>query len=142
MSSGGNRSKPVAVSASDVRLQLVAGQLLANEPVVWQIVVERSDHVVAIPIRILTQAVFLETFALAVPHDVEPMLCPPFAIRGEASKPIDNFRIGVRRSIRKKRRLLGDVGGKPVRSNVTRRAAPISLPGSLVESWRIPASGR
>ena len=69
--------------------QRVAGQLLANELVVRQVVGERAEHVVAEPPRVRPVAVGLETVGLGEADHVEPMPAPPLAVARIRQHPID-----------------------------------------------------
>ncbi len=105
-----------------VGLELVAGQLLADEPVVGQVVVEGADHVVAILVGVGAEAVLLEAFGFAVADDVEPVLGPAFAVAGRGEQAVDDFDVGVGRIDRRETRPARPaLAGRPVRSKVTRR---------------------
>ena len=73
-----------------VRLQFVAGQLLAQEAIVGQIVVEGADDVIAVAIGVGPQLVELEALRLGVAHHVEPVLRPALAEVRRAEQTIDH----------------------------------------------------
>ena len=96
ISSGYSRIRPVAIKASGLlRLQFVAGQLLADEAIVRQIVVEGSNDVVAVSMGIGAQAVFFEAFGFAVAHQIEPVLCPTLAVARRGQQTVDHFGVGI-----------------------------------------------
>ena len=81
MSSGYSRMKPVAISASGLsRFQFVAGQLLANETIVGQIVVVGLNDIIAVTMGVGAQIIFFETLGFAVAHQIEPVLGLMFAV--------------------------------------------------------------
>ena len=88
-----------------VRLELVAGELLADEAVVGQVVVEGANHVVAIPVGVGAEAVFLEAFGFAVADDVEPVLRPAFAVARRGEQAVDDFDVGIGGASRRGTRL-------------------------------------
>src|ERR1700733_14350426 len=77
----------------------VAGQLFLNETVVWRVVVESADHIVAITPGIGAEVVVLEAFGLGEAHDVQPVVAPVLAIMLAREKTVDNCFPGFRRSV-------------------------------------------
>ncbi len=69
--------------------QLVAGQLLDHETIVWLVVVERRDHLVAIAPGARLQRVALIAVRLGEPHQVEPVAGPALAIVRAGQQMID-----------------------------------------------------
>ncbi len=86
-----------------VRAERVAGQLFADEFVIGQISVERTDHVVAVRPRVGARLIHFEPVALRKAHDVQPMPRPAFAISRRGEKFVDEPLDGVRRRIRHER---------------------------------------
>ncbi len=89
-----------------VGFQFVAGQLLADETVVGQIVVEGADYIIAILVGIGTEIVFFEAFGFAVADQIEPVLSPVFAVARRGQQAIDHFDVSVGRLIGEKVGLL------------------------------------
>ena len=90
-----------------VRLELVAGELLADKLVVRQVAVEGADDVVAVFVSVGTETVLFVTFSFAVADDVEPMLCPALAVARRSEQAVDDFDVGVRGGVGEERGLLG-----------------------------------
>ncbi len=81
----------------------IAGELLGYELVVWLIVVERTNDIVAI--RLVAAGVRnageIDPSG-NIAGNIEPMTSPFFAIVWRGEKPIDQFLVGIRRSVGKK----------------------------------------
>ena len=102
--------KPSACQCTSIasERQLVSRQLLDDEPIVRQILVQRSDHVIAVGIRprkvgVLKQRV---AFRVGITGHVEPMPPPTLAIAGRSEQPIDDPLEGIVRRIGQKLRHL------------------------------------
>ena len=98
------RQKPVAISARGfVGLELVAGELPADEPVVGHVVVERLDHEVAIAPGVRAVVVVLEAVGLGVADQVEPVPRPALAVVRAGEQPVDQPLVGVGAGRRRRR---------------------------------------
>ena len=82
--------------------QQVAGNLLANEPVEWLVVVVSVDDVIAIAPRVLGEDIVRGADLVRVSHKVQPMPRPPFAKRLRSQQPVDYFLTRLRRLVRLK----------------------------------------
>src|SRR5688572_20818537 len=58
----------------------IAGELLNDELVEWFVFVERTNGVIAEAPRGLAKFVPIETIAVAVTHDIQPLPCPMFPV--------------------------------------------------------------
>ena len=101
-----------------VRAELIAGELIADEPVVGQVGVERLDDVVAVRPGVGAGEVGLETIGLGEARHVQPMAGPFLAEPRRGQQPVDHRRIGLvrrvgdeRRDLRGRGRQAGDVEG-------------------------------
>ena len=72
-----------------VRVDLIAGDLLADEFVVRFVVVEGAYHVIAIAPGITAFVVVGEATAVGVAGDIEPVLGHAFAVVGTGEEAID-----------------------------------------------------
>ena len=113
----------VTSRAGDEARQLVAGDLLAHEAVERLVVVERAHHVIAIAIGQRAIGVGVEVAVrVGVAGRVEPVLSPPLAVVGRGQVAIDHPLVGVGATGRRESRdIFSGVGGRPVRSKLTRR---------------------
>ena len=105
-----------------VRVQHVAGDLLPDELVVGQVAVERLDHPVAVAPGVVADVVVLEALALAEPDDVQPVPRPSArrsGARRAGGRPASRRR--RRRCRRRTARPPPGSGGRPIRSNESRR---------------------
>ena len=109
----------------------VAGELLFGETIERLVLVERTDDVVSVAPGVLPLRIQLVAVRFRIANDVEPVLRPALAILRRSQQPLDNSIVGVdaASSLRKSATSRG-VGGKPVRSKVSRR-----------RSWTRPAAG-
>ena len=78
------------------RSDLVARELLAHELVVWLVVVEAPDHVVAIRPRRGTVGILIVAIALRVAHEIEPVLRPALAVARAREQFVHELFVGVR----------------------------------------------
>ena len=77
--------------------QFIAGDLFGQESIVRLVLVERSDHVVAVAIGMGPDVVGRNgAFRIGVAHGVEPVASPAFAIVGRIQQAIDHPLVGVR----------------------------------------------
>ena len=77
-----------------VARQLVAGDLLDDEPVVGQVAVQGVDHPVAVePDE--TRLVFLVAVGVGVPSGVEPVPTPTLAVVRRGQQAFDDPLVGV-----------------------------------------------
>ena len=99
--------------------------------------VERVDDVVAVAPGVAVTATFSsQPVGVGVAGHVEPVPAPPLAVVRRRQQPVDHLREGVRAtSSARNASTSSGVGGRPVRSNVTRR---ISVARSAVGA---PAAG-
>ena len=105
--------------------QFIRGELLANELIVGQVAVERIDDVIAIGVRIRIAAILLKGIAsrIGIASDIEPMSAPPSAVLWRREQPIDLAIVRIRRRAScSKSSLLPIVGGRPSKSNDSRRS--------------------
>ena len=70
------------------RLDQVAGHLLAGELKVGSVFVEGPDHVVAVRPYVLAQPVPLESLALGIPDQIQPVAAPTLSIAGRSKEPV------------------------------------------------------
>ena len=73
---------PLAVAG---RGEQIAGQLLAHEPIVGFVGVERGDHIIAIAPGVAVGDVLVHSVGVGIAGHVEPVPAPMFAIG--AAKP-------------------------------------------------------
>ena len=83
------------VGVDVVGVDLVAGNLFADEAVVGFVVVERLNHIVAIAPDVGANFVGLEAVGVGVAGYVEPFAAPAFTVVGRGEQAIDDFREGV-----------------------------------------------
>ena len=102
--------------------QQVAGDLLRDEPVERHVGVHRVDHVVAVLPGVRVGDVPRRAGRLGIAGHVEPVPAPALAELRRGEQAIDDAREGVRRGVLEECVDLAGVGGRPVRSNVTRRS--------------------
>ena len=119
-----------------VGIELVARELLGQEPIVGFIDVERADHVVAItpgagPIGVLSVSV-----GFGVADQIEPVTCPSLTDTGRGEQAVDQSLVGIRPVVGQERIDLIGAGGRPVRSKATRRIrVALSASGAGVRPW-------
>ncbi len=116
------RWKPVAIFCSSVALgQQVAGELLDREPVERQVAVEGVDDPVAVlPDR--ARGVDAVAVGVGVAGQVEPVPRPALAVVRRGEQAVDEPLVGVGRGRRRgTRRPPRAIGGRPIRSRLTRR---------------------
>ena len=77
--------------------QLVAGELLEQEPIERLVGVESADHVIAIPPGERFGGVALVAVGLGIPDQVEPVPRPAFAVGGAGEQVVDHFFDRIRR---------------------------------------------
>ena len=99
---------PVAVrrSYSDIRIigrQKVARELLLEELVVWLVLVECRDDIVAIPTCVPVDQVLIEPVGISVSSDVQPVPSPTFSVSRGGQQSIDDTTECVRVVICEKR---------------------------------------
>ena len=99
-----------------VAVDLVAGKLFVQEPVVGLVAVERIDHVVAIPPGERLGRVALVAVGLGVANQVQPVPAPGLAVTGRGEQPIDQSLVGIADWSAQKSSTSSGVGGRPVRS--------------------------
>ena len=104
-----------------VRRDLVAGELLTDEPVVGHVGVEGPHHVVAVPPGRGPEGVLPESVALGIPAEIEPVPGHAFAIAWIAEQPIHQPLIGIGGGIVDER---FDVGGGGRHSEQIEREPP------------------
>ena len=80
-------------------VELVAGDLLADEQVVRLVAVERVDDVVAVAPRVRHVGVALVARGVGVPRQVEPVARPPFTVARIVEQPIDEPFVGKRAAV-------------------------------------------
>ena len=78
---------------------LIAGQLFLNKTIVRLIVVEGTNHVIAVAPGIGTEIVVLETLGLGEPDNVQPVLAPVLSVMFARQQAIDNLLPGFGRSV-------------------------------------------
>ena len=86
-----------------VRPNLVAGDLLFDEPVVRLVLVERPDHVIAISPGFRTVAIVLEAAGVGIADHIEPVPAPALAVVRRSKKILDHLGERLRRRIVYKR---------------------------------------
>ena len=121
--SGPSRLKPVAIRASRIAGErLVAGELLEDEAVERLVGVEGADDVVAIAPGVGPRFVELVAVGVGVAGEVEPVPAPALAVvRRLASSRSITFSQASGDVSLTNASISSGVGGRPIRSNVTRR---------------------
>ena len=119
------------------RIQLVAGNLLADEAVVRLVVVERLNDVIAIAPHVGTRGVGFEAVAVRVARDVEPMARPALAVPRRREQPVHHALPRAGRSVVQELLNLGRRRGKP--GEVDRDPAE---QGGAVGAWVRPETLR
>ena len=115
------RLKPVARRCSRRGVgEQVAGDLLDGELVERQVVVHRRDHPVA-PGPHRARGVGLVAVGVGVAGGVEPVERHALAVARRGQQAIHDLLVGVGRLSARKASTSAGVGGRPVRSSVTRR---------------------
>src|SRR5262249_38518999 len=84
-------------------IEQVAGGLLYNEVVEWQIEVERADHVVSIAIRVGDVGGKFIPRRFSVSDEVKPMAAPALAQARACQQPLHEFFVGIGRLVGEKR---------------------------------------
>jgi hypothetical protein len=74
-------------------IDLIAGKLFGNEPVVGFVVIERTDHVIAILLRFRTRMVGSVTVGIGVSNQVQPVTCLVLTICRFIQQAIDELLI-------------------------------------------------
>ncbi len=82
-----------------VRPQLISGDLLFHEAVVWLVLIERLNDVIAVAPGVRAGLVGFEPFTFGVSGEVQPMTRPPLAIVRRGEQPVDNFLVRVGRFV-------------------------------------------
>ena len=122
-------------------VQLVAGQLLADELVVRLVGVERANDVVAIPPDERLGIVALEAVRLGIAHQVEPVPAPVLAVMPRGEQPIDDLFVSVGRVVGQERRNFarGSAAGRSRRNRARRSSVALSAggagAGSSLRAW-------
>src|SRR5262245_12084647 len=107
-----------------VRPEFVAGDLLFDEPVVRFVFVEGLDDVIAISPRVGPRLVRLESFALGVTRQVEPVARPLLAVMRTVEQTVDHLLKSPGRVVGQKR---VDLFGRRRQSGqIERRATQLS----------------
>ena len=104
-----------------VRRQQVAGNLLAHEPVVGHVVVERVDDVVAVLPCVGVPVILVVAGGVGVAGDVQPVPAPALAVQRGGEEPLDHSLVSLRRIVVEKRR--GFLRGRRYAGEVERGAA-------------------
>jgi hypothetical protein len=78
-----------------VGIKLVSRDLLSNEAVIWLVLIERIDDVIAITPDIGSRFIALEAFAIGLAGQVEPVARPSFAVTRGGQQPVHHFRESV-----------------------------------------------
>ncbi len=100
---------------------LVAGDLLLDEAIVGLVVIEGADHVIAIAPGVRPVLIEFEAIGVGVANHVQPLRGPALAIMRRREQAIDYFFIRVGAWSFRNESSSSGVGGRPVRSYVTRR---------------------
>lgn len=79
--------------------QFVTSQLLTHKLIIRLVVVEGSNHVVAITPRVRLIAVAFKAVGVGTAHDIEPMPSPAFSIAGRLKQSVNHGFKGLWRSI-------------------------------------------
>ena len=121
---------------------LVAGDLLDQEPVERLVAVEGVDDVVAESPGVGDVAVVLEALGLGVADDVEPVLRPALAVSRAGQQPVDDPLLGDRangrpRTPRSPRARAAGRSRRRSRGGATRRARPAARAATAaLRAWR------
>ena len=97
--SGGDDAAPVQLTRTPGRQQ-VAGNLLADELVVRQILVERFNDVIAIAPCIRVAVVFVVAGGIGIARDVQPVASPLLAISRRGEQAIHGLLVRFRGMVR------------------------------------------
>ena len=101
--------------------EIIAGDLQHQEAIVRKIGVQSVHDPVAIAPGVGAFGVELEAVGIGVVSQVEPVLAPALSILRAGEQAIDQALVGVGRVSPTKAATSSGEGGRPVRSNVTRR---------------------
>ena len=100
--------------------QFVAGQLLDHELVVGLVVIQRPDHIIAIPPGVRLVAVAFEGVRVGITNEIEPVTGPLLTVVRTGEQPIDHLLPGGSRVVGEEvidfllgRRQAGDAVGRP-----------------------------
>ena len=120
-----------------VGIELVAGKLLGQEAVVGFVGVEGPDDIVAVTPGVGAERILPVAVRLGIAHEVEPVPPPALAVTRRGQQAVDQSLVGVRRrSSARNASTSSGVGGKPVRSKVTRRIkVGLSASAAGVRPW-------
>ena len=102
-------------------IEFIAGDLLPQEAVVRLVLIERPHHVIAISPRVRTLGVQFVTVGIGITHHVQPALRPALAVVRRREQPVDYLLVGAGSDRARTDPISPGVGGRPVRSSVTRR---------------------
>jgi hypothetical protein len=103
--------------------QQVAGNLFPHEAVERLVVVIRLDQVIAVAPSMLGEDVVRRSHHVGIAGQIEPMPGPTFAVRSRSEQPInDGFPSARRACHATNASISAGVGGRPVRSRLTRRS--------------------
>src|SRR5207245_8380075 len=82
-----------------VGIKLIRRDLFLREAVVWLVIVEGLDYVVAIAPRFERVGILLEAGGVAIAHQVEPVASPLFAVTLRSEQRIDQALPDIRRFV-------------------------------------------
>jgi len=111
----------------------IAGELFDGELVERHVGVEGVHDPVA-PRPHGALGVALESVGVGVASDVQPVPSPAFAIARRGEEAVDDFGVGVGRTVGDEGGGLGEGGGRPVRSRETRRMSSSRVAAGAGES--------
>src|SRR6202035_2849518 len=80
-------------------IQLIASQLLDDELIVWLVLVEGLDHVIAITPGVLYGEVVLKAGTVGVASHIQPVAAPPLAVMRRGEQLLDQIFVSFGRWI-------------------------------------------
>ena len=92
--------------------QQIAGDVLADELVIRNVGIQRPDHIVAVFVREGNFKIEFVSRGLGIPHQVEPVAGPAFAVALRGQQAVDHPFLGLRRGVFQERLDLGQRGGQ------------------------------
>ena len=76
------------------RLENISGDLLHHEAVIGFVGVEAADHVVSIVPGVVPKPVVLESLALGIARDIQPVPTPVLSVARRSQQPFDQVAVG------------------------------------------------
>ena len=103
------------------RGQQVAGDVFHDELIVGYIGIEGADDIIAVDVGLRQFEIEFVALSLGEADQVQPVPSPALAVVRRLKQVVDHLGEGLRRLVLEECTISVGVGGRPVRSNVTRR---------------------